>query len=80
MEAPQLLQNLPLPAGLPHCGQTVVRVSILPCQTVAVSAASSMLRCMARLRACAANAFANQGSSVEQNCTAWLVTLLQWMS
>lgn len=34
----------------------------------------------ARLRACAANAFANQGTSVEQNCTAWLVTMLQWMS
>ena len=34
----------------------------------------------ARLRACAANAFAGKGDSVEQNCSAWLVTLLQWMA
>jgi dihydrodipicolinate synthase/N-acetylneuraminate lyase len=52
-EAPQLLQNLPLPAGFPQEGQTVVLLSSLPCQTVAVSAASSIFRRMASARALA---------------------------
>ena len=52
-DAPQLLQNLPFPAGLPQDGQTVVLLSSLPLQTVAVSARSSMLRRMASARALA---------------------------
>ena len=47
MDAPQLLQNLPLPAGLPQVGQMVVLLSIFPCQTVAPAPAASMLRFMA---------------------------------
>jgi len=47
IEAPQLLQNFPVPAGFPQEGQTVVLLSILPCQTVAEEPASLMLRRMA---------------------------------
>ena len=47
MDAPQLLQNLPLPAGFPQLPQMVVLLSICPCQTVAAAPASSMLRRMA---------------------------------
>ena len=32
-EAPQLLQNFPSPAGLPHCGQSVCLLSISPWKT-----------------------------------------------
>jgi hypothetical protein len=35
IDAPQLLQNLPAPAGLPHEGHIVVLLSIAPCHTVA---------------------------------------------
>jgi hypothetical protein len=42
MEAPQLLQNFPVPAGLPQTGQIVVLLSMAPFQTVALSPASSM--------------------------------------
>jgi len=35
---------------------------------------------VARLQTIAANNFAGQGRSIEQNCTAWLATLLQWMA
>jgi hypothetical protein len=51
MEAPQLLQNFPDPAGFWHMGQIVVLDSIFPFQTVAFSAAVSMFRCMASARA-----------------------------
>ena len=47
MEAPQLLQNLPLPAGFPQTGQMVVLLSISPLQTVAVWLASSIFRFIA---------------------------------
>jgi hypothetical protein len=47
IEAPQLLQNFPEPAGFPHTGQIVVLLSISPCHTVAVSDFSSMLRFIA---------------------------------
>jgi len=47
MEAPQLLQNLPFPAGLPQEGQMVVLLSISPSHTVAAAPFSSMLRFMA---------------------------------
>ena len=49
--APQLLQNLPVPAGLPQVGHTIVLLSILPCQTVDVAPASSILRLIASARA-----------------------------
>ena len=52
-DAPQLLQNFPVPAGLPQVGQTTVLLSSRPFQTVVVSAASSMLRRMASARALA---------------------------
>lgn len=51
MLAPQLLQNLPLPAGLPQFGQMVVLLSSFPDHTVAVCPASSMLRRIASARA-----------------------------
>jgi len=47
MLAPQLLQNLPVPAGLPQAEQMVVFCSIFPCHTVAFSPASSILRFIA---------------------------------
>ncbi len=53
MLAPQLLQNLPLPAGFPQTGHTVVLLSIFPFHTVAVSDYSSILRCMAEALALA---------------------------
>jgi hypothetical protein len=53
MLAPQLLQNLPVPAGLPQVGQIVVLLSIAPCQTVADCPALSILRFIACARACA---------------------------
>jgi hypothetical protein len=51
IDAPQLLQNFPLPAGLPQEEQTTVLLSIFPFQTVAASAASSMFRRIASARA-----------------------------
>jgi hypothetical protein len=40
--APQFMQNFPFPAGFPHLGHVVVRLSIFPVHTVALSAASSI--------------------------------------
>ena len=34
----------------------------------------------ARLMSCAEQCFSGQGRSIEQNCTAWLSTLLRWMA
>ena len=34
----------------------------------------------ARLMSCAEQCFSGQGKSIEQNCTAWLSTLLRWMA
>jgi len=42
MLAPQLLQNLPVPAGLPQEWQMVVLLSMAPFHTVADCPASSM--------------------------------------
>ena len=55
MDAPQLLQNLPLPAGFPQTGQIVVLLSILPVHTVAAAPASSILRRSASALALATN-------------------------
>jgi hypothetical protein len=43
MDAPQLLQNLPVPAGLPQARQMVVLLSSFPSHTSVVRAAKSML-------------------------------------
>jgi hypothetical protein len=50
MDAPQLLQNIPDPAGFPQVGQMVVLLSMLPCQTVLFLPSVSMLRFMASAR------------------------------
>ena len=53
VDAPQLLQNFPVPDGLPQPGHTVCLLSSLSFQIVAVDATSLILRCIAEERALA---------------------------
>jgi len=67
-DAPQLLQNLPVPAGLPHTGQIVCRLLISPVKTGVVWAFCFMSATIFSLRAAATSVLSRGASSVQRPC------------
>ena len=64
--APQLLQNLPCPAGLPHTGQIVCLLLISPVKTCVVSAFCFMSATIFSARAAATSVLSRGASSMQR--------------